>query len=190
MSSIILFRHGDVDTKENIFCGWLNISLSKKGISQAKVLSKKLKNEKIDFAFCSDQLRSKQCLIEVLKYHKKAKVIVDHRLRERHYGLLTGYNKLEAKVVLEDKYHKIHRGYSEEVPFGENFNDVGKRVFSFLNDLLRFLQDNDCTVVISAHTTSLRLIQEYLEALPRDKVEKLEHHPADFKRYCLEFDKS
>lgn len=186
-SSLIIFRHGALDTKENIFCGWLNLPLGKKGIKQAKVLAKKLRKEKIDFAFCSDQLRSKQCLAEVLKYHRKAKVIIDHRLRERHYGVLTGHSKLRAKVVLENHFNNVHRGYNAIVPGGENFNQVGKRVFSFMNDLLRFIQKNDCCVVISAHTNSLRLIQEYLEALPEREAEKLENHPEDCKKYCLTF---
>lgn len=187
-SSLIIFRHGALDTKENIFCGWLNLPLNKKGIKEAKVLAKKLKKEKVDFAFCSDQLRSKQCLVEVLKYHKNAKVIVDQRLRERHYGVLTGHSKLKAKVKLEEHFQNFHRGYQANIPYGENFNQVGKRVFSFMNDLVRFIQKNNCCVVISAHTNSLRLIQEYLEGLSPKDAEKLKNQPENYKKYCISFD--
>ncbi len=100
--SIILFAHGEVASKENILCGWLNLPLSKKGIAQAKRLSVKLKKEKIDVAFCSDMLRSKQCLVEVLKNHKKAKVIIDPRLRGKHHGMLTGAKQDALKKKSKD----------------------------------------------------------------------------------------
>ncbi len=187
VSSLLLFRHGALDTKENIFCGWLDIHLNKKGIKEAKILARKMRKEKIDFAFCSDHLRSKQCLVEVLKYHKKAKVIVDHRLRERHYGALTGHSKLMAKVMLEEHFQKIHRGYHTNIPSGESFNQVSKRVFAFMNELLRFMQKNNCSVAISAHSASSRLIQQYLEGLLVKEAEKLEHHPEKYKKYLITF---
>ncbi len=185
--SIYLFRHGHVSDK-NIFCGWLNLPLDKKGINEAKVLAKKLSKEKISVGFCSDQLRGKQCLVEVLKYHKNTKVIVDVRLRERHYGKLTGYNKNEFKEKFPNSYEEIHRGYNASIPSGENFYDVSKRVFSFMNDLFIFMQKEKCSVAISAHTNSLRLIQEYLENLSKEDAQKLEHHPENYKKYVIEFD--
>ncbi len=184
---IYLFRHGQVSDK-NIFCGWLNLPLDRKGVAQAKVLAKKLSKEKIDVGFCSDQLRGKQCLVEVLKFHKKSKVIIDVRLRERHYGKLTGRRKDDFKTNFPIDFEQIHRGYNVNIPFGENFNDVSKRVFSFMNDLFIFMQKEKCNVAISAHTNSLRLIQEYLENLTQKEASRLEHHPEKYKKYIIEFD--
>ena len=185
--SIILFRHGKIQSKKNIFCGWLNLPLGEEGLIQSKVLAEKLKDEEIDLAFCSDQLRSQQALLEVLNYHPGAKVIVDPRLRERHYGSLSGSLKDIFKKKSKKKFDQLHRGYYAVVPSGENMHHVGKRVFPFMNDLLRLMQKEKCCVAISAHTNSLRLIQEYLEGLFPQEAEKLEHHPEEYKKYIIEF---
>ena len=185
--AIYLFRHGHV-TDKNIFCGWLDLPLSKKGIKEAQTLAKKLSKEKIDVGFCSDQIRGKQCLAEVLKYHKKAKVIVDVRICERNYGELTGHKKEEFKSKFPKEYEEIHRGYNANIPSGENFSDVSKRVFSFMNDLFEFMQKEKCNVAISAHTNSLRLIQEYMENLSKEEATKLEHKPENYKKYVINFE--
>jgi len=186
--ALILFRHGKIKSSNNIFCGWLNYPLDSQGIAQAKKLSARLARETIDVAFCSDQLRSKQALVEVLARHPGAKVIVDHRLRERHYGTFSGQSKDSLKNDNPAKFHEIHRAYHARIPDGENMYHVSKRVFPFMNDLLRFMQRERVNVAISAHTNSLRLIQEYLEVLPKLEVTKLEHEPTSYKKYFLNFE--
>jgi broad specificity phosphatase PhoE len=187
--SIILFRHGKIQSEKNIFCGWLNLPLNEEGLNQANALAQKLKGEKIDLAFCSDQLRSQQALLEVLKFHPKAKVIVDPRLRERHYGSLSGSLKEVVKKKSKKKFDELHRGYYAVIPSGENMHKVSKRVFPFMSDLIRLMQRKKCCVAISAHTNSLRLIQEYLEGLFPHEAEKLEHHPEEYKKYVIDFEK-
>ena len=184
---LFLFRHGDIISKEKIFLGWINAPLNKNGLLQAKKVSKDLSRKKIDYGFCSDQLRSKQALGEVMKYHPKAKVIVDHRLRERHYGIFSGHSKALFKKLFPKKFEEIHRGYDTTIPCGENLFDVSKRVFPFMNDLLKFMQKEKCNVVISAHTNSLRLMQEYLEGLAKSEVVKKEHSPTQYKKYVISF---
>jgi bisphosphoglycerate-dependent phosphoglycerate mutase len=49
------------------------------------------------------------------------------------------------------------------------------------------MQKERVNVAISAHTNSLRLIQEYLEGLNPKEVVQLEHHPEKYKKYVLEF---
>ena len=186
--SIILFRHGKIQSKKNIFCGWLNLPLDSVGEKQAKQLANKLKKEKIEYGFCSDQLRSQQVLVDVLAFHPKSKIIVDPRLRERHYGSLSGSLKDVVKKKSKKKFDEFHRGYYAVVPEGENMVAVGRRVFPFMNQLLKFMQKEKCSVAISAHTNSLRLIQEYLEGISTQEVTLLEHHPTKYKKYIVEFD--
>lgn len=186
--SIILFRHGEICSEENIFCGWLNHPLSFKGERDADVLAKKLRKEKIATAFCSDQVRSKQVLASVLAFHPSAKVVIDPRLRERHYGLLSGAPKEILKKKSKKIFNEIHRGYFANIPKGENMYHVSKRVFPFMNDLFFFMQSEKKNVAISAHSSSLRIIQEYLEGLNPKDVEKLEHAPTNYKKYVVEFE--
>jgi len=188
MQKIFLFRAGEVKTKENIFLGWLNLPLNEKGVKNARIVSKKLLKEKIDFAFCSDQLRGKQALLEVVKNHKNVKIIIDHRLRERNYGIFSGHEKKLFKDFFPEKYEEIHRSYYAKIPNGENLHDVSKRVFEFMNDLIKFMQLNKGNVVICAHNNSLRIIREFLEELDWREAEKIESNPASCKEYVLNFD--
>ncbi|MFA5931429.1 MAG: histidine phosphatase family protein [archaeon] len=182
---IYLFRHGHIQSKKNILCGWINLPLDSLGVEQAKVLAKKLKDEKIDVAFCSDQIRSKQCLVEVLKYHPKAEVIIDPRLRERHFGALSG--ELESVFADTSDLKKINGSYVEGVPGIESLDTVRKRVFPFMSQLIKFVQNEKVNVAISAHNDSLELIQEYLEGLTPDQAKKLEHFPTNYKKYVITF---
>jgi len=186
--SIIVFRHGSVFDDENVFCGWLNNSLDKKGLSQAAALAKALKDENIDFAFCSDQLRSKQVLCEVLADKPKVEVIVDPRLRERNYGALTGMARAEVKEKFPHEYDLLHKGYYVLIPKGESVHQVSKRVFPFLRDLLYFIQKNDCDVAISAHENSMKLIEEYLGGLTPKETMRLFNDPSEYRKYLVSFE--
>jgi broad specificity phosphatase PhoE len=186
--SLIVFRHGETTfNRDRIFSGWIDIWLDNQGIREAKQLGKKLSKEKIDLAFCSDMLRSKQTLIHVLRYHPNSKIIIDHRIKERNYGVFSGHSKDAFKKTLPKKYEEIHRGYYADIPKGENFEMVGKRVFPFMTELIKMMETEKVNVAISAHPSSMRLILEYLEGLSPEQVEKLEFSPTTYKKYVIRF---
>ena len=184
---LYVFRTGKVKSNENIFLGWLNLHLDKKGMIEADKVGKKLAKEKIDAGFCSDQIRGKQALVEVLKYHPSAKAIIDHRVRERDYGIFSGHDKELFKKYFSN-YQEIHRGYKANIPKGEDLSAVSKRVFPFMKDLIKFMQDEKVNVVICAHTNSIRAIEEYMEDLSQDQLVVMESSPAEYKKYILNFD--
>jgi len=187
--SLIIFRHGETAfNRDRIFCGWSKTQLDETGIKQAIALSKKLSKENIDFGFCSDLTRSKQTLATVLENHKKSKVIIDQRIKERNYGIFTGHSKALIKSLYPDLFAGIHRGYYAKIPYGENFSQVGERVFPFMNELLSFMQKNEVNTCLSLHNNSMRVVREYLENLSPNQVEKIETFPADYKKYLINFD--
>ena len=68
MAKLVLVRHGEsIYNKENKFAGWLDISLTKKGLEQAKKSGNLLKNIKFDFAFTSKLSRAEQTLFEIVR---------------------------------------------------------------------------------------------------------------------------
>lgn len=184
--NIYLFRHGAIVSRKNILCGWVNLPLGKKGLNDSKKLSEKLKTEQIDVAFCSDLLRSQQNLVEVLRYHPAAKVIIDPRLRERHFGALSG--ELESVFADTSALQTIKGGFVEGVPGLESMETIQKRIFPFMSDVLRLMQEEQVNVAISAHTESSRFIQEYLEGLTPDMSELLKKKSTEYKKYVVNFD--
>lgn len=107
---IYLFRHGQTYyNRDHIFTGWKDSKLTPKGIKQAKIIAKKLKNKKFQVAYSSDLSRCKDTLKRVLKYHPEVKEkIVDWRLRERNYGRLNGHHHSEfIKTRGEQDYEAL-----------------------------------------------------------------------------------
>ena len=188
MAELFLFRTGNANTKENIFLGWLNKPLSETGIKEAKKVARKLARKKVTYAFCSDQVRGKQALLEVMQHHKKAKIIIDPRLRERHYGIFSGHSKELFRDLFPRTFHTIKWKYNAKVPRGENMVDVSKRVLAFMNDLMKFMREENANVIICAHTNSMKIIREYLEELEQDEVSELVSSPDEYKEYTIFFE--
>ena len=116
MSFLILVRHGQsIWNLENKFTGWVDVDLTKKGESEAEkagLLIKK-KNIQINFYYSSLQLRANNTLkiIQTVLNDKKDFVRA-WQLNERHYGALTGLNKIEmSKKIGEEKVYEFRRSW-------------------------------------------------------------------------------
>ena len=116
MSFLILVRHGQsIWNLENKFTGWVDVDLTKKGESEAEkagLLIKK-KNIQINFYYSSLQLRANNTLkiIQTVLNDKKDFVRA-WQLNERHYGALTGLNKIEmSKKIGKEKVYEFRRSW-------------------------------------------------------------------------------
>jgi broad specificity phosphatase PhoE len=188
MPKIYLFRTGSVNTKENIFLGWKDVPLSKKGINEAKKVKKKLKNKKFKYAFCSDQLRCKESLVEVLGKNSKASVFVDKRIREKNHGVFTGKSKELVSRYFPQKYFDLKKSRNENIPKGENYRMVSIRTFSFINDVIDLIKKENSDVLICAHNASVKLLREFFENLEHYETANLEVCPDDLFIYKISFD--
>jgi len=186
---IYLFRHGQ--TYFNLakrFTGWKDSKLSPLGIKTAEKLAKKMKNLKIDVAFCSSLSRSRQTLKIVLKYHPECKkIIVDDRIIERSYGDLQGkYHKTIIEKYGKEQFDIWHRSYDVAPPGGESIKMVEKRVLSFIKDLIKMMKKEKVNVAVSAHGNSMRPFRRYFEKLTIEEMMKLENPYDDYFDYVIE----
>ena len=185
---IYLFRHGQSKYNESKrFTGWLDIGLTKKGISQAIAIAKKLKNKKIDVAFQTKLSRSKDTLKYILRYHPECKqIITDNRMIERSYGRLEGkYHKTIIKEYGKKQFDIWHRSYDLAPPKGESIKQVEKRVLSFIKDLTKFIKKNKVNVAISAHGNSMRPFRRYFEKLTIKQMLQLENPYDNYFEYMI-----
>ena len=180
---IYLFRHGQTTyNRDKRFTGWTNPPLTKLGIENATTVAKKLKGKKIQVAVTSGLKRSKDTLIEVLKFHPECKVVIeDRRMIERSYGSISGKQHTSIiKKYGQEQYDRWHRGYSVRPPDGESFKDVERRVKPFIKELVGVVKKDKVNVAISAHGNSIRLFRKIMEGateaetsswvIPFDKV--------------------
>ncbi|KAI5746634.1 hypothetical protein M8J77_005752 [Diaphorina citri] len=97
--TLVMLRHGESEwTKRNLFCGWYDSKLSENGIKEAHVAGQILRDEgfQFDHVFTSQLSRAQDTVQIILQeLGQSPEVTKSWRLNERHYGDLTGYNKLQ-----------------------------------------------------------------------------------------------
>ena len=116
MSYLILIRHGQSTWNlEKRFTGWVDVDLTENGKLEAKKAGDLIKNQniKIKYYYSSLQLRAINTLKLVQEsLDDKKKFKEAWQLNERHYGALTGLNKVEiSKKLGEEKVYQFRRSW-------------------------------------------------------------------------------
>ena len=203
MSFLILIRHGQSAWNlEKKFTGWVDVDLTEKGKLEAEKAGKliKQKNINIDYFYSSLQKRAINTLkiIQDVLGHKKDPVKT-WCLNERHYGALTGLNKIElSKKIGESKVHDLRRSWdtkpdplSKESPYhplniktyenlpkeilpdSESLKDTFERVQEyFMREIKEKIINNN--ILISAHGNSIRALCKHLLKLDNYQIAYLE----------------
>jgi len=98
--SVIMIRHGESEwNQQNLFCGWFDADLSDAGRAEANAAGKALKEAGLVFDVAHSSLlqrANKTCQKILEMTGSECEMKRTWRLNERHYGGLTGSNKLEA----------------------------------------------------------------------------------------------
>ena len=203
MSFLILVRHGQsIWNLEKKFTGWVDVDLTEQGKLEAEKAGSLIKslNIKIDYYYSSFQLRANHT-IKIIKeiLNNNDNFIKAWQLNERHYGALTGLNKIEmGKKIGEDKVHEFRRSWDlrpeplskdspyhpmrievykklpkEVIPDTESLKDTYERVYKYFKEEIqkKLLKEN---ILIAAHGNSIRALCKYLFQLDNDQISKLE----------------
>ena len=194
MGRLILIRHGQsVWNLQNRFTGWIDVSLSPRGVDEAQRAAALLADEHFDLAFTSALLRAQDTLYEILKQNRhcdqylrvhetgsdwyehfvateddrsELKIYISEKLNERYYGDLQGMNKDRARERFgADQVHRWRRSYDIPPPGGESLAMTAARALPyFQSHIVPYLQ-RDQRVLVSAHGNSLRAIIMHLEQM-------------------------
>ena len=177
---LVLVRHGESEWNlKNLFTGWRDVDLSERGIEEARVAGRRLKERglRFDLAYTSALVRAQNTLKLMLEELGQTG-LDEHRdqaLNERDYGDLVGMNKDDARAKWgEEQVHVWRRSYDVQPPGGESLRDTAARVLPYY--LTRILPDvmRGKRVLVSAHGNSLRALVMVLDRLAPDAVTKLE----------------
>jgi len=203
MSILILVRHGQSTWNlKKKFTGWVDVDLTEKGKSEAKKagLLIKEKDITIDHYYSSLQLRANNTLKIIQKTLNDEKYFVKAwQLNERHYGSLTGLNKIEmSKKIGEDKVYEFRRSWDikpealdknspfhplnintykevprNSIPDTESLKDTYERVVQYFDKEIkeRLKKKN---ILISAHGNSIRALCKNLFNLDNNQICNLE----------------
>tara|TARA_B100002052_G_C15773141_1_gene547916 strand:- start:298 stop:903 length:606 start_codon:yes stop_codon:yes gene_type:complete len=180
MSKLILIRHGQSEWNElNLFTGWKNPGLTKKGEKEATDAGKLLREKGIifDIAFTSALKRAQDTLTIILKEidQTSLKIIKDQSLNERDYGDLSGLNKDEARKKWgEDKVHQWRRSFDIPPPGGESLRNTADRVLPYYKSNIVPRINEGLNILITAHGNSLRSLVMHLDNISTEDIVKLE----------------
>ena len=198
---LVLIRHGESEWNlENRFTGWKDVDLSPKGIEEAKLAGKILKemNLVFDVAYTSYLKRAIKTLNIVLEEMDELYIPVykSWRLNERHYGALQGLNKAETAKKYGDEqvhiwrrsfdvappsidknseyYPKSDRRYADladsDIPLGESLKDTIARVLPYWHSDISKSLQEGKNVIVAAHGNSLRALIKYLLNISNEDI--------------------
>ena len=203
MNYLILVRHGQSEWNlEKRFTGWVDVDLTENGKLEAEKAGYliKEKNISIDQYYSSLQLRSNKTIKIIQRVlNDKKDFIKAWQINERHYGALTGLNKIEMNSRIgEDKVYEFRRSWEikpdplskespyhpinidtyknvpkKNIPDTESLKDTYERVIKFYNEEIKNQLKNK-NILISAHGNSIRALCKYLFKLDNDQISKLE----------------
>ena len=203
MNHLVLVRHGQsIWNLEKRFTGWVDVDLTENGKLEAEKAGSliKKKNITIDLYYSSLQLRANKTLKIIQKVLNDEKNFIKAwQINERHYGELTGMNKIEmGQKIGEDKVYQLRRSWEmkpdplsrespyhplniqtyknvpkRKIPDTESLKDTYERVIKFYEEEIKSHLKNK-NVLVSAHGNSIRALCKYLFKIDNDQISKLE----------------
>ena len=176
MTNLTLVRHGQSDwNNKNLFTGWENPGLTKKGVEEAHKTGNLLKEENKNYSYLFTSILDRaintaDIILEELGIDQ-INIIRDQALNERDYGELTGLNKDAARKKWgEDQVHIWRRSFDIPPPGGESLKDTAERVIPYFRDKILPLLIEDNNILISAHGNSLRALVMHIEGLSSEEI--------------------
>jgi 2,3-bisphosphoglycerate-dependent phosphoglycerate mutase len=204
MQKLVLLRHGESTwNKENRFTGWTDVDLSEKGVAEAHLAGKLLKENGFvfDVAYTSMLKRAIRTLWLALEEMDAMWIPVHNswRLNERHYGALQGLNKAETATKYGEQQVLVwRRSYdipppslepgdersptndirykglaSKEIPLTECLKDTVARFLPHWHEIIAPAIRTGNRVVIAAHGNSLRALVKYLDNVSEQAIVEL-----------------
>jgi len=203
--TLVLLRHGQsVWNKENLFTGWTDVDLTRKGIKEARQAGIRLAaaGYSFDTCFTSVLKRAIKTLHLALEEMDLLWLPVQKtwRLNERHYGALQGLNKAETAKrygneqvfawrrswdvrpppleVDDERYPAKDQRYRRLpamlLPRSESLKDTVDRVLPCWHESIAPVLRQGKRALVVAHGNSLRGLVKYLSKIPDDAIPEFE----------------
>jgi 2,3-bisphosphoglycerate-dependent phosphoglycerate mutase len=179
-NTLVLVRHGESEwNRLNLFTGWKDVTLTEKGIEEAKAGARELKDAgfRFDIAFTSALSRAQDTLDLILDVLGTPNVPIfrDQALNERDYGDLTGLNKDDARKRWgAEQVHVWRRSYDVPPPGGESLKDTAARTLPYYKAKILPEVLAGKSVLVAAHGNSLRSIIMEIEGLCGEEIVRRE----------------
>ena len=157
MTQLILIRHGQtLWNQQHRVQGHSDSPLAEVGMRQARLLARRLAQMEFTTLYSSDSGRAHHTARNIAEVTGHD-IVVDRRLRERHFGVFEGLTFAEIQVRYPEAYARFRsRDPAYAVPGGESLLAFRERALGCLHDIAaRHAQE---LVVVVTHGLVLDLI--------------------------------
>lgn len=165
---ILIARHGETDWNLNFkWQGISDIPLNSRGLSQAKELGERLRNESIGKIYCSDLVRSKETAEIVSGILGTDTLKIDSRLRERSLGKFEGWKVEDVGKYAGIPPDKLILLETDEVfidilPSVEPWDNFSFRVWNAFQDIAS--ESDGGKILIVGHGGVMRALYRYMNS--------------------------
>ncbi|MES2215753.1 MAG: 2,3-bisphosphoglycerate-dependent phosphoglycerate mutase [Patescibacteria group bacterium] len=171
---LIIARHHESEwNKLGKWTGLRDRHLDEYGFKKSEDMGFLIQDIPIDYAFASMLVRSIETLSCMLNVCKRYEVPTEHSaaLNERDYGDYTGNNKWDMEKMLgEEEFQKLRRGWDYPIPRGESLKMVYERVVPyFIEKILPRVKEGK-NILVVAHGNSLRTLVKYIENISDEGI--------------------
>ncbi|MGY2001281.1 2,3-bisphosphoglycerate-dependent phosphoglycerate mutase [Blastococcus sp. SYSU DS1024] len=201
MPSLVLLRHGEsVWNARDVFTGQVDVDLTPHGEDQARRCGLLLRGlgllpDRVHTSTLKRAIRTGTLAVAAAgRPHTPARQ--DPRLDERSYGALEGLPRREVLARHgAEQYQRWRRSWDAAPPpghtggaprAGESLADVSARLLPCWNDVLAPDLRAGLTVLVVAHSNSLRALMALLDRVEPDRVPELEIPIAEPLHYLLD----
>ena len=200
---LLLLRHGEsVWNERNLFTGWVDVPLSKKGENEAKRAGELFQNhgllpEILHTSLLKRAINTAEIALNECERHW-IPVRRSWRLNERHYGALQGKNKSETlalygeeqfllwrrsfdvpppEIAVDDEFSQSkdlrYADLGESIPKTECLKDVINRMMPYWESSIIPDLRSGKVVLVTAHGNSLRALIKYLDSISDEDIANL-----------------
>ena len=215
--SLVLLRHGESEwNKLNLFTGWHDVSMTDKGLSEARAAGHTMLEAGLRFDVAHTSLLTRAVITCHLALDEMGMVWLpiqrSWRLNERHYGALQGLDKKETTerhgadqtylwrrsfdvppppVGTDSPEHPCNdpryaRLAPDVLPAAECLRDVVVRVLPYWYDAIVPQLRAGLDVLVTAHGNSLRALLMHLEGVSADDIAEVNIPTGAPRRYTFD----
>jgi probable phosphoglycerate mutase len=171
---ILLVRHGGTTaTADDRFAGSSDVLLSESGIEQARRLGERLKDVRIDAAYCSNLTRAIDTSAQITRLHPGLSATVAPALREIDHGHWEGMRHKEVERRFANEYAAwTFDPLDYCIPGGESGRSVLKRASSEVQRIIS-AHPGQTVLIVSHKATNRLLLAHWLGFDPRTYRQRL-----------------
>lgn len=170
---LIIIRHGESEwNRVGRYQGQQDAPLSELGLRQAEALASRLRNEPINAIYTSPLQRAAKTAHAVARHHPDVPLHTAPELLEINHGAWEGLLADEVRARFDDGLieWRCHPTRSQ-MPGGESFSNILKRVLDFKERLLR--EHGDQNVLISTHDVVVKILVADALGMNMDRINRI-----------------